>query len=74
MPSHKPIKSFIDQRNRMARCFVMICNLSQNGEMVHCVKDILAAYKEQDGVEKNFSFLKDEAVVNSIFLKKNRTN
>ncbi|XPS88919.1 transposase, IS4 family [Desulfosarcina variabilis str. Montpellier] len=29
-------------------------------------------YKSQIGIEKNFSFLKDPAIVNSIFLKKAR--
>jgi transposase len=28
-------------------------------------------YKNQDGIERNFSFLKDQVIVNSIFLKKN---
>lgn len=32
--------------------------------------DLLKLYKSQIGIEKNFSFLKDPAVVNSIFLKK----
>jgi len=33
--------------------------------------DLLAQYKEQYGIEKNFGFLKDPLIVNSIFLKKN---
>ena len=32
--------------------------------------ELLNLYKSQIGIEKNFSFLKDPAVVNSIFLKK----
>ncbi|MEA2114288.1 MAG: hypothetical protein U9P36_02750 [Thermodesulfobacteriota bacterium] len=31
---------------------------------------LLQAYKEQYGIEKNFSFLKDPLIVNDIFLKK----
>ena len=31
---------------------------------------LLSLYKSQIGIEKNFSFLKDPAIVNSIFLKK----
>ena len=31
--------------------------------------DILATYKAQGMVERNFGFLKDEAIVNSLFLK-----
>ena len=33
--------------------------------------DLLSQYKEQYGIEKNFGFLKDPVIVNSIFLKKN---
>ena len=32
--------------------------------------ELLSLYKSQIGIEKNFSFLKDPAIVNSIFLKK----
>ena len=31
---------------------------------------LLRVYKEQYGIEKNFSFLKDPLIVNDIFLKK----
>lgn len=31
--------------------------------------DILSTYKAQDMVERNFGFLKDQAIVNSLFLK-----
>ena len=31
--------------------------------------EILKAYKDQYGIEQNFSFLKDPVIVNSIFLK-----
>ncbi len=33
-------------------------------------QQILQAYKEQHGVEQNFAFLKDPAIINAIFLKK----
>ena len=33
--------------------------------------ELLRLYKDQDGIERNFSFLKDLVIVNSIFLKKN---
>jgi transposase len=32
--------------------------------------ELLSLYKSQIGIEKNFSFLKDPAIINSIFLKK----
>lgn len=59
------------ERMRMeAGCFVLICNLSTNGEMGHSTREILEAYKEQHGVERNFAFLKDPLIVNDLFLKK----
>jgi transposase len=33
-------------------------------------KALLVLYKDQSGIEQNFSFLKDPVIVNSIFLKK----
>ena len=38
--------------------------------MGHTPEEILRSYKEQHGVERNFTFLKDPVIVNSIFLKK----
>ena len=38
--------------------------------MAHRAGDVLRAYKEQHGIEQNFSFLKDPLIVNSLFLKK----
>jgi len=32
--------------------------------------DILAAYKEQHGIERNFGFLKDPLFVNDMFVKR----
>jgi hypothetical protein len=32
--------------------------------------DVLKTYKEQDGIERNFGFLKDPLVANDVFLKK----
>jgi transposase len=31
---------------------------------------LLRTYKAQDGIERNFSFLKDPLIVNDLFLKK----
>lgn len=54
-----------------AGCFVLITNLSGEEEMqTWPAAELLRLYKDQDGIEKNFSFLKDPAIVNSIFLKK----
>jgi len=50
-----------------AGCFVLLTSIPEN-EM--CGIDILRTYKDQDGIEKNFSFLKDPLIVNDVFLKK----
>jgi transposase len=52
-----------------AGCFVLLTNLlDQQAEWP--AQELLYLYKSQIGIEKNFSFLKDPAIVNSIFLKK----
>ena len=50
-----------------AGCFVLLTTVS---EQKKSGKDILTIYKEQDGIEKNFGFLKDPLIVNDVFLKK----
>ena len=52
-----------------AGCFVLITNLVGQQNQWPAV-ELLRLYKSQIGIEKNFSFLKDPAVVNAIFLKK----
>jgi len=52
-----------------AGCFVLLTNLiGQQDDWP--ADELLRLYKSQIGIEKNFSFLKDPAIVNSIFLKK----
>jgi hypothetical protein len=49
-----------------AGCFVLLTTIpvtEKSGQ------DILTIYKEQDGIERNFGFLKDPLVVNDVFLK-----
>ncbi|WP_320042647.1 hypothetical protein [uncultured Desulfobacter sp.] len=54
-----------------AGCFVLITNVpAQDHEKAWIGEKLLRLYKEQDGIEKNFGFLKDPAIVNAIFLKK----
>lgn len=36
--------------------------------MAHTPEDVLTAYKEQHGIEANFGFLKDDLIVNDLFL------
>jgi transposase len=51
-------------------CFVLLTNVPPTGEMAHRAEEVLRAYKEQQGIEQNFAFLKDPLIVNSLFLKK----
>jgi len=59
--------AYHNERLTRAGCFVMITNVPKSrmtgGE-------ILKAYKQQYGVEKNFSFLKEPLIANDTFLKK----
>ena len=56
-----------------AGCFVLISNLAgQKGQENFSANELLRPYKDQDGIERNFRFLKDPVIVNSIFLKKNQ--
>ena len=52
-----------------AGCFVLLSNLL-NQIADWPASELLSLYKSQIGIERNFSFLKDPAIVNSIFLKK----
>jgi transposase len=57
-----------------AGCFVVISNVPPEGpinaDAPYDGKMILKTYKDQNGIEHNFSFLKDPVLVNAIFLKK----
>ena len=54
-----------------AGCFVLITSLKAHSDMESwTAADLLSLYKEQDGIEKNFGFLKDPAIINAVFLKK----
>ena len=61
--------SALEQMRTDARCFVLLTNVVKEGEGAADAREILSLYKEQHGVEQNFAFLKDPAVVNAIFLK-----
>ena len=57
-----------------ACCFVLITNVPPEGppksKIPYTDRTILQAYKDQNGIEHNFSFLKDPVLINSVFLKK----
>ncbi|MDR3715182.1 MAG: IS1634 family transposase [Puia sp.] len=62
--------SAIEQMKTEAGCFVLLTGgIASEGDRAIDAKGILTLYKEQHGMEQNFSFLKDPAVVNAIFLK-----
>ena len=59
----------VDPLRLQAGCFVLLTNLIGKQD-AWPAPELLKLYKSQIGIEKNFSFLKDPAIVNSIFLKK----
>jgi transposase len=65
----EPDEETIVRAQREAGCFVLLTNIPKEGPRGMGSYDLLAVYKGQDTVERNFGFLKDEAIVNSLFLK-----
>ena len=51
-------------------CFVLLTNVPTDGPAARTAIDLLQAYKDQHGIERNFSFLKDPLIVNDLFLKR----
>jgi transposase len=67
-----PDSELVEPLRVQAGCFVLISNLDTPEDLEHfSAGELLRLYKNQDGIERNFSFLKDQVIVNSIFLKKN---
>jgi transposase len=62
----EPDDEAISRWQHEAGCFVLLTNIPEESMASY---DLLATYKAQDMVERNFGFLKDEAIVNSLFLK-----
>ncbi len=60
----------VERMREASGCFVLLTNTPTEGEMAHSPEDVLTAYKEQHGIERNFRFLKDPLIVNDIFLKR----
>jgi transposase len=52
-----------------AGCFVLLTNMALEEE-TWPARELISLYKDQNGIEKNFGFLKDPVIVNSLFLKK----
>ena len=67
-----PDRQLVEPLRTQAGCFVLISNLDSPKDVAYfSAGELLRLYKNQDGIERNFSFLKDQVIVNSIFLKKN---
>lgn len=66
----QPKQAAIERRQTEAGCFVMLTSVPEEGEEGYSGEAILRTYKDQHGVERNFSFLKDPLIVNDLFLKK----
>jgi len=60
----------VEEKRKEAGCFVLLTNVGQKSKMAHTGEEVLRAYKDQHGVERNFSFLKDPLIVNDLFLKR----
>ena len=62
----------IERRRKMAGCFVLLTNVegAKEGAPGYDAEQILRTYKEQYAIERNFSFLKDDQIVNALFLKR----
>jgi len=60
----------IAEREKVSGCFVLITNVEPDWRDGYDPEKILRTYKDQYGIENNFSFLKDDQFVNAIFLKR----
>ena len=60
----------IERAREESGCFVLLTNTPVAGEMSHSPAEVLAGYKEQHGIERDFSFIKNPTIMNSVFLKK----
>lgn len=64
----------IERRRKMAGCFVLLSNVARDGADGEDAEQILRTDKEQYAIERNFSFLKDDQIVNALFLKTPRAD
>jgi len=62
----KEKKDAVEKLREEAGCFVLLASVPAEEKRGI---DLLRIYKEQDGIERNFAFLKDPLVVNDLFLK-----
>jgi transposase len=60
----------VAKARQMAGCFVLLSNLLSAAQSGYDAEQILRVYKDQNGIERNYSFLKDDQIVNALFLKR----
>lgn len=60
----------IQRKHQEAGCFVLLSNVPLQGDTAKSGQELLRAYKDQHGIERNYSFLKDPLIANDLFLKK----
>jgi len=58
------------KRREAAGCFVLLTNVPDQDHDGYSAEKILRTYKEQYAIEKNYGFLKDDQIVNALFLKR----
>ena len=60
----------IQRQREEAGCFVLLTNVPRQGDRSRTGAELLRSYKDQYGIERNYSFLKDPLIVNDLFLKR----
>jgi transposase len=60
----------VEKLKKEAGCFVLITNSEEADDLNLDAMKILVTYKAQNGVERDFAFLKDPLIANDLFLKK----
>ena len=60
----------VARRRQAAGCFVLLTNVPEQGHDGYSAENILRTYKEQHAIEQNYGFLKDDQIVNALFLKR----
>ena len=60
----------VAKRREAAGCFVLLTNVPERGHDGYSAENILRTYKEQHAIEQNYGFLKDDQIVNALFLKR----
>ena len=60
----------IQRLKKEAGCFVLLANIPVDGAAKKSGKETLVLYKEQNGIERNFGFIKDPMILDELLVKK----